>query len=315
MQLTLGPVLFHWPPDTWRDFYFRIADEAPIDVVALGEVVCSKRAPFVAEVMPAVIERLEHAGKKALRSSLALITLERERRSTAALGTSGAMVEANDIACLPHLAGIRHAIGPFVNVYNEATAEFLAGRGAARICLPPELPASSIASICAAVPDVVVEVQVFGRIPLALSARCYHARQNGLSKDNCRFVCGNDADGLAVETLDGEPFVALNGVQTLSHTCGNLICDLDQLAICGVRSCRLSPQSCDMVAVAQAFRDVLDGHLHADDGLALVTTLFPGAKPANGFFFGRPGAEWFRPTTPRQFAPALADRECARRSE
>lgn len=38
--LTLGPVLFNWAPDNWRDFYFRIADEAPIDAVYVGEVVC-----------------------------------------------------------------------------------------------------------------------------------------------------------------------------------------------------------------------------------------------------------------------------------
>ena len=42
MQLTLGPVLYNWQPERWRDFYFRIADEAPVDRVAVGEVVCSK---------------------------------------------------------------------------------------------------------------------------------------------------------------------------------------------------------------------------------------------------------------------------------
>ena len=30
-ELTLGPVLFNWEPERWRDFYFRIADEAPVD--------------------------------------------------------------------------------------------------------------------------------------------------------------------------------------------------------------------------------------------------------------------------------------------
>jgi len=29
-ELTLGPVLFNWQPERWRDFYFRIADEAPV---------------------------------------------------------------------------------------------------------------------------------------------------------------------------------------------------------------------------------------------------------------------------------------------
>jgi collagenase-like PrtC family protease len=36
------------------------------------------------------------------------------------------------------------ARGPFINVYNEASAAFHARLGAKRICLPPELPLSSV---------------------------------------------------------------------------------------------------------------------------------------------------------------------------
>ena len=35
-NLTIGPLLFHWPAERKRDFYFRIADEAPVDTVYLG---------------------------------------------------------------------------------------------------------------------------------------------------------------------------------------------------------------------------------------------------------------------------------------
>jgi collagenase-like PrtC family protease len=312
MKLTLGPVLFHWPAATWRDFYFRIADEAPIDTVVVGEVVCSKRAPSLADHIPAVVERLAGAGKEVLLGSLALVTLERERRATAALvEANDAMVEANDVSCLAHLRGSRHVIGPFVQVYNEATAAYFAGRGAVRICLPPELPATSIAAIAAAVPDVVIEVFAFGRVPLAISARCYHARVEGLSKDNCRFVCKKDPDGLVVETLDRELFVAVNGVQTLSHTCANLIGDLADLSAIGVGACRLSPQSCDMVAVAQAFRDVLEGRLDHEEGQVAVNAIFPQAPASNGFLHGKPGAEWIRRPISRQAAAGAADRERA----
>ena len=48
-QLTLGPLLYHWSPERRRDFYFKIADEAPVDCVYLGEVICSKREPFFVE--------------------------------------------------------------------------------------------------------------------------------------------------------------------------------------------------------------------------------------------------------------------------
>ena len=65
-KLTLGPVLFNWSPEDWRDFYFRTADEAPLHVVSVGEVVCAKRLPFFAPYLPAVVERLSAAGQARL---------------------------------------------------------------------------------------------------------------------------------------------------------------------------------------------------------------------------------------------------------
>lgn len=284
MKLTLGPNLFNWQPEVWRDFYFRIADEAAVDTVAVGEVVCSKRMPFFDEHLPAVIERLAMAGKQVLVSSLALITLERERRRTEELAhDQGLMVEANDITCMAHLAGRPHTIGPFVNVYNEGTALWLAAQGARSICLPPELPLDSVAAIAAAAPQVDIEVFAFGRAPLAISARCYHARLHKLSKDNCRFVCAADMDGLPVSTLDDERFLVLNGVQTLAHKCTNLIADTDDLARTGVASLRLSPQHCDMVEVARCFRDVLDGRTSSEEGMARLSSIYPDVPMSNGF--------------------------------
>src|SRR5579859_7485675 len=193
MQLSLGPVLYNWQPERWRDFYFRIAEEAPVDVVAIGEVVCSKRAPFFEAHLPAVIERLQNAGKQVLPSSLVLVSQRRERRQTAALAEMpDSLIEVNDLTCLRSIAGRPHAIGPFVNIYNEASAAFHARQGAVRICLPPELPLASVAAIAGALPQVSIEVFAFGRVPLAISARCYHARIHKLAKDNCRFVCEKD---------------------------------------------------------------------------------------------------------------------------
>jgi O2-independent ubiquinone biosynthesis protein UbiV len=304
MQLTLGPVLFNWSPKLWRDFYFRIADEAPVDTVVVGEVVCSKRSPFFFEHLPPVIDRLSAAGKTVLMGSLILASLPRERRQMAELAQAeDMMVEVNDLSCLASLAGRPHAIGPFVNVYNEATAAFFAQRGAARICLPPELPMGSITVIAAALPDVVVEVFAFGKVPLAISARCYHARIHKLSKDNCRFVCEQDPDGLAVKTLDGDGFLSVNGVQTLSHACANLLGDGRDLGAAGVRSLRLSPQQCDMVGVAQTFRDVLDGRREAADGIRALAHLYPNAPFANGFLHGLPGFAMAEATGGQHRAP------------
>lgn len=296
MQITLGPVLYHWQPERWRDFYFRIADEAPVDTVVVGEAVCSKRTPFKQDHIPAVVERLEAAGKRVLHASLILVSLPRERRQTRELMQAAeAEVEINDLTCLASLGERPFAVGPFVNVYNEAAAGFLAGRGASRICLPPELPLSAIAPIAAALPQVAIEVFAFGKVPLAISARCYHARAHKLTKDNCRFVCEQDPDGMPVATLDGAGFFSVNGVQTLSHGSACLLGDIPALREAGVASLRLSPQDCDMVAVARLFRDVVEGRLSAEEAEHRLGALYPDVPLANGFLHGAPGHLHVRP--------------------
>lgn len=290
--LTLGPVLFNWPAARWRDFYFRIADEAPVDHVCIGEAVCSKRQAFLADVLPTVIERLERAGKEVLLSSLALPTLKREIRHDADLINGRHMLEVNDVSLLPAVAGRTHAIGPFLNVYNEGTLRFLASRGARLVALPPELPRSSVEAIASSVPNVTLEVWAFGRTPLAISARCYHARVHGYSKDSCQFVCDRDADGMTIETLDNEPFLVVNGVQTLSYAFCNLLREANGLVDIGVSSLRLSPHTCDMVGIARLFRDVLDGRRDADDAFLSSRDACPSATFSNGFIHGTAGASY-----------------------
>jgi len=290
MQLTLGPILYHWSPERWRDFYCRIADEAPVDTVVVGEAVCSKRAPFKQDHIPAVVERLEAAGKRVLHSSLILVSLPRERRQTRELMQADeAEVEINDLTCLTALSQKPFSVGPFVNVYNEVAAGFLVERGATRICLPPELPLPAVATIAAALPQVATEVFAFGKVPLAISARCYHARAHKLTKDNCRFVCEQDPDGMPVKTLDGAGFLSVNGVQTLSHGCASLLRDVPSLRRAGVASLRLSPQGCDMVAVAQLFRDVADERLDPEEAEKRLGEIYPDVPLANGFLHAAPG--------------------------
>ena len=287
-KLTLGPLLFHWPAEKWRDFYLRIADQAPVDSVCLGEVVCSKRAPFLEPFLPEVIERLQAAGKQVVHSTLALIANQRDLEAVRAVtAESTSFIEANDIATVALLRGRAHTIGPYVSVYNEETLRHLARHGATRVCPPAELPASSL-SILARAKAAEIEVQVFGRLPLAMSARCFHARSAGLHKDSCQFVCGDDPDGLEVETLEQESFLAVSGPHILSHTFVNLVGELEALCEMGVRWFRLSPHDIDMVAVAGHFRDVLDGRREPEDGY--LGELVPFAAFSNGFYYGKEGA-------------------------
>lgn len=292
-ELTLGPVYFLWDGPKWRDFYVKIADEAPVSRVVIGETVCSKRAHFTAPFMEEVITHLERAGKDIILSSPALVTQERESRLMREL-IAGATckVEANDLSALHLLADKPHVIGPLVNVYNAATAKLLAARGAQTICLPPELPFSSVETIAAVDSGADYEIFAFGRVPLAISARCAHARAKGAVKDNCRFVCGEEPDGLPVKTLDRQPFLTLNGVQTVSHSCQSLIGEMADLTEAGIARFRLSPQDCDMTAVATLYRAVLDGTMEAGAAVERLMALYPVAPLSNGFHHAREGAAW-----------------------
>lgn len=291
-ELTLGPLLFHWDAETRRDFYARIADEAEIDTVYLGEVICSKRAPLHEHEIPDIAERLARGGKRVVLSSLAEVMLPRERRATAELTrTAETEIEINNAAGLFHANGRAHRLGPFMNVYNAETLTFLAGRGATHVCLPVELPGPAMARMAEAGRQlgVGVEAQVFGRMALAISARCYHARAHGRTKDNCLFVCENDPDGMPLKTVDGQGFLRINGVQTLSESYLSLHREVETLVQMGLTHLRLSPQRVDMVAVAAAFRALLDGRIDGAEAETRLTALCSGAPLANGFLHGEAG--------------------------
>jgi len=294
-ELTLGPNLFNWTPETWRDFYFRIADEAPVSVVYLGETICSKRAPLFTDYYATVCKRLGAAGKTVVHSTLGETASLVDRRLVSDVcGMKSDLIEANDASAAFYLRGRPHYIGPLMNVYNEQTLRFLAGKGAKNICLPIELPYSAITILGAAAEaaGVTIEVQVFGRQSLALSARCYHARAHGRTKDTCRFVCENDPDGLVLSTLERKPFLVANGVQTLSYEYLNLAQEIPALIAAGVARYRLSPHSCDMVEVAATFRGLLDGALGVEEALARLDELPLDAPFSNGFHHGRAGHGW-----------------------
>ncbi|HMN73611.1 MAG TPA: U32 family peptidase [Rhodoblastus sp.] len=293
VRLTLGPILFHWPAEKKLDFYARIADEAPIDTVYLGEVVCSKRTPFFESRYEEVADRLERAGKKVVMSSLGEVMLKRERDMAADFAAmEGREVEINDSTALFHASGRRaHRLGPLMNVYNEATLSYLAARGATHVAPPPEMPRAALAILAARARELNMgfEVQGFGRASLALSARCYHARAHERTKDNCLFVCEEDADGMTLKTLDGATFLAVNGIQTLSHAFVDLSGDIPDLVALGATDIRLSPHTLDMVAVARIFRDALDGRISAAEARRAMRGLDAPGPYANGFFHGRAG--------------------------
>jgi len=298
MELTLGPLAYHWSAERKRDFYARIADEAPVGTVYLGEVICSKRAPFFEQDLPQVMERLERAGKRVVVSTLAEVVLDRERQARRDLAEAeGFEIEINNAAALWARAQRPHRVGPFMNAYNEATISWLAGQGATHICLPTEMPGASmaIATKTAQSFDLGIEVQVFGRAPLATSARCYHARAHGRTKDICRFICEEDADGMPLTTRDGAPFLRVNGIQTQSESYIALLNELPNLAAMGVSHARLLPQDVDMVAVAEVFSSVLEGRISPEEAEVCLQAVCAGKQFSNGFFHGVAGYKYVEP--------------------
>ncbi|WP_099826953.1 ubiquinone anaerobic biosynthesis protein UbiV [Oceaniglobus indicus] len=294
MDLTVGPVQFFWSAERWSAFYDDLA-QAPVDRLVLGELVCSKRLPFFQDRIPDAIATLTDAGKEVALTSLALVTLKRERKATGALAEMGIPIEVNDLTALAHLPeGMPFWVGPLVNVYNEGTISWLAGRGATRICLPPELPLDSVARLARTGADLGVAIEVWGhgRLPLAISGRCYHARMHGRTKDNCQFACEDDPDGLDVKTLDGQPFLAMNGVQTLSDTHACAAYQADALADAGVSALRLSPQSSGFDALCRLYRQLLDGHLSGDQLVEAIGRDETGARLSDGFLTGARGVDW-----------------------
>ena len=89
------------------------------------------------------------AGKRVVYSTLAEVVLKHDRQLVERVcAVEDALVEANDGSALLHLRDRPHHIGPFVNVYNEKSAAYLARGGARNFCLPPEMPAHAVRALC-----------------------------------------------------------------------------------------------------------------------------------------------------------------------
>ena len=293
LELAIGPLLFNWSFERVAAFYDQVAREPAVDRVYLGEVVCGKRGPLLAQALAQAADTLTAAGKTVVWSTLALPALPRDRQSIAALSADPALVEVNDLSGLTHRPlAAPFVAGPLLNIYNEAAAYELVARGCVRLCANVELSLPAVATLSARCPDLEIELFAFGRLPLALSGRCYHARRHGLHKDNCQFVCDRDLDGLAVETLDHTGFLAVNGVQTLSHGVQALDSPLAHLHAAGVTALRLSPHTGDMAKVIASFRAYADGDLApAELGPAILAADPPGPL-VNGYLQGQAGARW-----------------------
>lgn len=289
MKLTLGPLPYYWPREQTMAFY-REVERWPVDVVYLGETVCSKRHELRLADWIDIGAQLAAAGKEVVLSTLGLIEAENDLRAVrGVVEQSRFRVEANDMNAVALLARRAPFVaGPFLNVYNADTLALLRDAGAVRWVAPIELPAAGIATLLRehAAP-IEVEVVAHGRLPLAMSARCFTARYHNLSKDRCEYRCSRHPDGIALATQEGEPLFTMNGIQTQSAQPMTLLDELPRFAEVGIGCARISPQSQGTGRVVALFDAVRRGEMAAGEALAQARASGPIA--ANGYWHGQPG--------------------------
>ena len=255
LRIAIGPVLYYWPADQLRAFYEMVA-ASPAEIVYLGETVCSKRRSLNLDEWLEIGDGLAARGKEVVLSTLSLVEAESELKTLRRICENGRfMVEASDMSAVGLLAGrVPFCTGPTVNLYNARAVASLARRGLERFVLPVELSRDTCAALRKTCPpEVEIEVFAYGRLPLALSARCFTARAHNLAKDDCELRCLDYPDGLVARTQEDQPFLTLNGIQTQSAQTHSLLGEVDAAVAAGAAVLRLSPQSRHMERVIAAF--------------------------------------------------------------
>jgi collagenase-like PrtC family protease len=290
MKLSLGPILYYWTRETLLDFYNQVASW-PVDIVYLGEAVCSRRHTFRTDDWLHVAGMLTAAGKEVVLSTQALIESESDLKTLRRLCGNGKFsVEANDMGAVRLLSGSLFVAGPHINTYNPYTLEILAEAGATRWVIPVEMSRQMLADLLEQdTHDMETEIFAYGRLPLAFSARCFTARRHNLPKDDCQFRCLEAPYGLTLKTREGQPFLALNGTQTQSASVYNLLAELESMPGL-VNVLRISPQPQHTGDVAALFHAALDGAATPAQAARELAPLLPEAA-CNGYWHGRPGLE------------------------
>mgnify|MGYP002639245383 CR=1 FL=1 len=263
MKISLAPVPYFWTKQAYEQFYTSVTHSA-VDYVYLGETVCSKRRSMKFQDWLDLAKMLTLAGKQVVLSSMTLIEAESELKYLSKIARQkDYLIEANDLSAIQVAQHSNNAFaaGCAVNIYNNRTLDLFKKSGMTRWCIPVELGREDISPMVdhAKAIGIELEYQVFGRMPLAYSARCFTARHHNLAKDDCEFKCLEDEQGILVKTQEGESFAQINGIQTQSARVSNLFeywQDLQQSGIDILRIVPVDPE--DTLKVIQSLHNLIE---------------------------------------------------------
>ena len=91
-------------------------------------------------------------------------------------------------------------------------------------------------------------------------------------------------EAITLKTREGQPFLALNGIQTMSAQTCNLLAEVPQMRAMGIDILRLSPQAQHMDAIIAAFDSARRG-----DKPTPIAREYASEGFVDGYWFGKPG--------------------------
>ena len=289
VKLSLGPLLYYWEKNKVEEFYHQ-AITSDAEIIYLGETVCSKRRELKPKDWLDLAHEIAKSGKEVVVSTMALLQSPTEVKILRQYCENGHFnIEANDLGAVQILSenNVPFVCGPAINCYNASVLKLLIKKGMYRWVMPVELSKDWLIKTLDDCNKIGIrhqfEVEIFahGHMPLAYSARCFTARSENKAKDDCELCCIKYPQGRITTTQEGQEVFVLNGIQTQSGSCYNLINELPDMTEI-VDIARISPNHINSLKVINKYKDRLSGKR---DYCALST------NESNGFWYAIPGLQ------------------------